>query len=108
MRISILPHLTMFAAVLTGLVVPFLFFGRAVMAAPLLAAILIVAVWLPKRGDYWRQMIRMARTPVGLLLLMMLALWVPSIFFSPLAGQPAGKTRIRGRAQPAPALSAVS
>jgi O-antigen ligase len=84
MRISILPHLTMFAAVLTGLVVPFLFFGRAVMAAPLLAAILIVALWLPKRGDYWRQMIRMARTPVGLLLLMMLALWVPSIFFSPL------------------------
>jgi O-antigen ligase len=83
MRISALTSSTMLAAILIGLVVPFLFFGRAVMSVPLLAAILIVALWVPGRGDYWRQLIRAARTPVGLLFLITLALWVPSIFFSP-------------------------
>ncbi len=73
----------MLAAALIGLVVPALFFGKAVMAVPLLAAILIVILWLPGRGDYWRQLIRVARTPVGILFFMVLVLWVPSMFFSP-------------------------
>jgi O-antigen ligase len=73
----------MLVAVLTGLVVPFLFFGRAVMAVPLLAAVLIVALWLPGRGNYWRQMIERARTPMGLLFLITLVFLLPGIFYSP-------------------------
>jgi len=83
MKPSTLTLPTALAAALIGLVVPSLFFGRAVMAGPLLAAILIVTLWLPGRSDYWRQLIRVLRTPVGLLFFMLLVLWVPSIFFSP-------------------------
>ncbi len=83
MRSSALAPSTKLVAVLTGLVVPALFFGRAVMAVPLLVVIPIVSLWLPGRGDYWRQLIRVARTPVGFLFLITLALWVPNIFFSP-------------------------
>ena len=84
MKFSVLPPSTLLVAALVGLVAPLLFFGRAVMAVPLLAATLIVAVWLPRKGDYWRKLIGAARTPVGLLFIMMIALWVPSVLFSPL------------------------
>ena len=83
MKTRALPPSILLVAVLTGLAVPLLFFGRAVMAVPLLVAILIVVVWLPGWGNYWRQIIRVARTPVGLLFLITLALWVPGIIFSP-------------------------
>lgn len=83
MKTSTLTFSTMLAAVLIGLVAPALFFGRAVMAVPLLVGVIIVAIGLPGRGDYWRQLIKAARSPVGLLFLITLALWIPSIFFSP-------------------------
>jgi O-antigen ligase len=53
-----------------------------VMAVPLILAALVL-VWLPGRRDYWRVVLEAARTPVGVLLLATLVLWLPSMFASP-------------------------
>ncbi|MDA1088899.1 MAG: O-antigen ligase family protein [Proteobacteria bacterium] len=63
--------------------VPSIAYGRAVLAIPLLLAVLILAL-LPERRAYWRAMIERARSPIGVLFLVTLVLWLPSMFFSPL------------------------
>lgn len=71
------------AAVLIGLAVPFLAFGRTIMALPLLLAVLIL-VRLPGRRGYWRALLEQTRTPIGVMVIITLALWLPSMLFSPL------------------------
>ena len=82
MKISAIIPSTEVVAVLAGITVPFLVFGRVVMAVPLILAALVL-VWLPGRRDYWRVVLEAARTPVGVLLLATLVLWLPSMFASP-------------------------
>ena len=82
MKISAIIPSTEVVAVLAGITVPCLVFGRVVMAVPLILAALVL-VWLPGRRDYWRVVLEAARTPVGVLLLATLVLWLPSMFASP-------------------------
>ncbi len=70
-------------AVLTGIAVPFLVFGKVVLALPLVLAALLV-VWFPERGRYWRALLGQVRTPIGMMVLVTLALWLPSMAVSPL------------------------
>ena len=82
MKISAIIPSTEVVAVLAGITVPCLVFGKVVMAVPLILAALVL-VWLPGRRDYWRGVLEAARTPVGVLLLATLVLWLPSMFASP-------------------------
>ena len=82
MRIDFLKPTPLLVGFLCGLAVPSFVYGRAVLALPLLAAVLILFL-LPKRGTYWRAMIEKAGTPIGVLFLITLVLWLPSMFISP-------------------------
>ena len=53
------------------------------MAVPLVVAVLTLA-WLPGRRAYGRAVLAQARTPIGVLVLVTLALWLPGIVLSPL------------------------
>ena len=53
------------------------------MAVPLILAALVL-VWLPGRQQYWRALRDQAGTPIGMMVLVTLALWLPSMFASPL------------------------
>ena len=82
MRIDFLKPTPLLVGFLCGLAVPSFVYGSAVLALPLLAAVLILFL-LPKRGTYWRAMIEKAGTPIGVLFLITLVLWLPSMFISP-------------------------
>jgi O-antigen ligase len=83
MRIDFLKPTPLMVGFLCGLAIPSLVFGRAVLAVPLMVAVLILPL-LPERGACWRAMIERAGSPVGVLFLIVLALWLPSMYFSPL------------------------
>ena len=83
MKTGTLPYSTRLAAILVGIAVPGLVFGRVVLAL-LIGLAFIVVLRLPGRRDYWRGVLEAARTPVGVLLLATLVLWLPSMFASPL------------------------
>ena len=83
MKISTIIPSAEVVAVLAGISVPFLVFGRVVMAVPLILAALVL-VWLPGRQRYWRALRDQAGTPIGMMVLVTLALWLPSMFASPL------------------------
>ena len=70
-------------AVLTGIAVPCLVFGKVILALPLVLAFLLL-VWFPERGRYWRVLLGQVRTPIGMMVLVTLALWLPSMVVSPL------------------------
>ena len=83
MKISTITPSAEVVAVLAGISVPFLVFGRVVMAVPLILAALVL-VWIPGRRRYWRALRDQAGTPIGMMVLVTLALWLPSMFASPL------------------------
>ena len=83
MTISATPPTIKLIAVLTGIAVPCLVFGRVIMALPLILAVLLL-VWFPERRQYWRALLGQVRTPIGMLVLVTLALWLPSMVVSPL------------------------
>ena len=68
-------------AALVGIAVPFLVFGRAVTAVLLIAAVVCV-FFLPQRDGCLRSLVRQARTPVGVMVGVTLALWLPGVVFS--------------------------
>ncbi len=68
-------------ALLLGVAVPCLAIGRLALAVPLILAALMVAA-SPRRAEFWRSLSGLARTPVGIMLIGMFALWVPSIMVS--------------------------
>ncbi|MFB3135715.1 MAG: hypothetical protein ACE1Y3_08265, partial [Rhodospirillales bacterium] len=68
-------------AALVGIAVPFLVFGRAVTAVLLIVAVLCV-FFLPQRDRCLRSLVRQARTPVGIMVGVTLALWLPGVVFS--------------------------
>ncbi|HIM76369.1 MAG TPA: hypothetical protein EYM58_00105, partial [Rhodospirillales bacterium] len=53
------------------------------MALPLILAVLLL-VWFPERRQYWRALLGQVRTPIGMMVLVTLALWLPSMVVSPL------------------------
>ncbi len=71
-----------YVAVLLGLAVPCLAIGRLALALPLILAALM-AVSLTERAKHWRWMVRQAKKPAGIMLILMFTLWVPSIIVSP-------------------------
>ena len=83
MTISAIPPTAKLIAVLTGIAVPCLVFGRVIMALPLILAVLLL-VWFPERRQYWRALLGQVRTPIGMMVLVTLALWLPSMVVSPL------------------------
>jgi O-antigen ligase len=83
MTISATPPTVKLIAVLTGIAVPCLVFGRVIMALPLILAVLLL-VWFPERRQYWRALLDQVRTPIGMMVLVTLALWLPSMVVSPL------------------------
>jgi hypothetical protein len=56
MTISTIPPTAKLIAVLTGIAVPWLVFGRVIMALPLILAVLLL-VWFPERRQYWRALL---------------------------------------------------
>ena len=82
MTISATPPTAKLIAVLMGIAVPCLVFGRAIMALPLILAVLLL-VWFPERRQYWRALLGQVRTPIGMMVLVTLALWLPSMVVSP-------------------------
>ena len=82
MTISATPTTAKLIAVLTGIAVPWLVFGRVIMALPLILAVLLL-VWFPERRQYWRVLLGQVRTPIGMMVLVTLALWLPSMVVSP-------------------------
>ena len=68
-------------AALVGIAVPFLVFGRAVTAVLLIVAVLCV-FFLPQRDGCLRSLVRQARTPIGIMVGVTLALWLPGVVFS--------------------------
>ena len=52
------------------------------MALPLILAVLLL-VWFPERRQYWRALLGQVRTPIGMMVLVTLALWLPSMVVSP-------------------------
>ena len=83
MKISAIIPSAEVVAVLAGITVPCLVFGRVVMAVPLILAALVL-VWLPGRQRYWRALCDQAGTPIGMMVLVTLALWLPGTLSSPL------------------------
>ena len=83
MTISATPPTAKLIAVLTGIAVPCFVFGRVIMALPLILAVLLL-VWFPERRLYWRALLGQIRTPIGMMVLVTLALWLPSMVVSPL------------------------
>jgi len=83
MKFSVIIPSVKMVAILAGITVPCLVFGRVVMAVPLILAALVM-VWLPGRQRYWRALRDQAGTPIGMMVLVTLALWLPSMFASPL------------------------
>ena len=83
MTISATPPTAKLIAVLTGIAVPWLVFGKVIMALPLILAVLLL-VWFPERRQYWRALLGQVRTPIGMMVLVTLALWLPSMVVSPL------------------------
>jgi O-antigen ligase len=53
------------------------------MALPLVLAVLLL-VWFPERRRYWQALLGQIRTPIGAMVLVTLALWLPSVAVSPL------------------------
>ena len=82
MTISAIPPIAKLIAVLTGIAVPWLVFGKVIMALPLILAVLLL-VWFPERRQYWRALLGQVRTPIGMMVLVTLALWLPSMVVSP-------------------------
>ena len=82
MTISATPSTAKLIAVLTGIAVPWLVFGKVIMALPLILAVLLL-VWFPERRQYWRALLGQVRTPIGMMVLVTLALWLPSMVVSP-------------------------
>ena len=82
MTISAIPPTVKLIAVLTGIAVPWLVFGRVIMALPLILAVLLLC-WFPERRQYWRALLGQVRTPIGMMVLVTLALWLPSMVVSP-------------------------
>jgi len=70
------------AAIFIGIAIPCLVFGRLIMALPLIGAILLL-LWLPERKRFWPALLNHIRTPVGVLVLVTLAFWLPSMAISP-------------------------
>ena len=68
-------------AVLVGIAVPFLVFGRAVTAVLLIVAVVCV-FFLPQRDGCLRSLVRQARTPVGIMVGVTLVLCLPGVVFS--------------------------
>ncbi len=62
--------------------VPCLAIGRLALALPLILAALMVAA-SERRAAPWQSLTALARTPVGIMLIAMFVLWVPSIIVSP-------------------------
>ncbi|MBI1985378.1 MAG: O-antigen ligase family protein [Rhodospirillales bacterium] len=83
MRTSTLTHAPNVMAVLAGIAVPFLAFGRIAMAALLLLAVLAL-LRMPGQRDAWRTVFAEARSPFGIMVLVMVALWLPAVWVSPL------------------------
>jgi O-antigen ligase len=83
MKISVKIPSAEIVAVLVGIAVPFLILGKLFLAVLLVVAALMLA-WLPGRRAYGRALLSQARTPIGVLVLVTLALWLPGILFSPL------------------------
>jgi len=73
---------TKLVAVLTGIAVPCLIFGKVVMALPLVLAVLLLLSH-PERGQYWRSLVDQIRTPIGMMVIVTLVLWLPSMVISP-------------------------
>ncbi|MCH7936777.1 MAG: O-antigen ligase family protein [Proteobacteria bacterium] len=53
------------------------------MALPLVLAVLLVVLF-PERRRYWRALLGQVRTPIGIMVLVTLALWLPSMVVTPL------------------------
>ena len=83
MTVSAISPSAKLAAILIGIAVPCLVFGRVVLAVLLVLAVILV-VWLPERRRYWQVLVGQIRTPIGMMVLVTLALWLPSMAVSPL------------------------
>ena len=83
MTVSAISPSAKLAAILIGIAVPCLVFGRVVIAVLLVLAVILV-VWLPERRRYWQALVGQIRTPIGAMVLVTLALWLPSMAVSPL------------------------
>ncbi len=72
--------------VLVGVAVPVLVVGRSVLAVALGLAV-IGLMLVERRSDVWRDMATAARSPLGLLVLAVVVLWLPSMAASPMPGR---------------------
>lgn len=68
-------------AILLGIAVPSVMFGRAVLAVVLILA-LICMLMSPDRASYWQALKEKAKEPIGLLIIATFLLWMPNVFVS--------------------------
>ena len=68
-------------AVFLGLAVPSLFFGRSVLAV-MVGLALVCLLLTEDRFEHWRRGLRRLHTPLGYLILLTFAGWLPNIFVS--------------------------
>jgi len=81
MQTSAPNHASRLAATLAGIAAPCIAFGKVAIAAPLLVAAPLLLT-LPGRRGYWRALGEQARSPLGVMVLIMLALWLPNVVAS--------------------------
>ncbi|MCH7485794.1 MAG: O-antigen ligase family protein [Proteobacteria bacterium] len=72
--------------VLVGVAVPILVVGRSMLAVALGLGV-IGLMMAERRGEVWRDLASAARSPLGLMVLAAVALWLPSMAASPMPGR---------------------